>query len=88
MPVFLNEQQVLSLVATDHMLLGAVDALERAFIASARGEISTPIEERMRVVWPPNAQVRPYDKDIRILPAIMPGLDVAGCSTDARSRSR
>ncbi|MPZ15396.1 MAG: hypothetical protein GEU73_13390, partial [Chloroflexi bacterium] len=32
----------------------------------------------LRVVWPPNAEVRPYDKDIRILPAIMPGLDVAG----------
>lgn len=78
MPLYLNEQQVLRLVATDHMLRGAVDALEQAFIASARGEIATPNEERMRVVWPPNAQVRPYDKDIRILPAIMPGLDVAG----------
>jgi len=76
--LFLTEAEVVQLMDTDPLFHGAVDALESAFVASARGEIATPKEERLRVVWPPNAQVRPYDKDIRILPAIVPGLDIAG----------
>src|SRR3954453_16304868 len=62
-PLYLTERQVLALMETDPMLHGAVDALEQAFLASARGEIATPKEERLRVVWPPNQDWRPYEKD-------------------------
>src|SRR3954471_20203379 len=76
--LYLTENQVIALMATAPLFSGAVEALEAGFKAATLGEIATPKEERMRVVWPPNAEVRPYDKDIRILPAMMPGLDVAG----------
>src|SRR6266496_3173724 len=75
---FLTERQVVDLMGTDPLLTGAVEALDQAFRAATRGEISTPEEERLRVVWPPGQQWRPYQKDIRILPAMMPGLGVAG----------
>jgi len=78
LPLYLTETQVIDLMNTDSLLYGAVDALEKAFIASARGEIATPKEERLRVVWPPNQNWRPYEKDIRILPAMVKTLDVAG----------
>lgn len=78
MPLYLIETEVARLLDADPMLHGAVEALERAFISSARGGIATPKEERLRVVYPPGQEVRPYEKDIRILPAIVPGLNVAG----------
>src|SRR4051794_38681871 len=78
MPLYLTEPEVVELMNTDPMLYGAVDALEQAFVASVRGVIATPQEERLRVVWPPNQNWRPYDKDIRILPAMVKPLGVAG----------
>jgi len=78
MPLYLTEDQVIELMNTDPHFKGAVDALEQAFLASVRGQISTPKEERLRVVWPPNQDWRPYQKDIRILPAMVQPLDVAG----------
>lgn len=78
MPLYLTEPEVVALIETDPMLHGAVAAVERAFIASARGEIATPKEERLRVVYPLGQHTRPYEKDIRILPAVVPSLEVAG----------
>lgn len=57
MPRYLIEQQVIDLRNSDPLLYGAVDALESAFLASARGEIATPTEERLRGVWPPGQDV-------------------------------
>jgi alanine dehydrogenase len=78
LPLYLIEQQVIDLMNSDPLLYGAVDALESAFLASAKGEIATPQEERLRVVWPPGQDWRPYEKDIRILPAMVKTLGVAG----------
>src|SRR5207302_6756958 len=35
-------------------------------------------DERVRVVYPPGQKVRPYEKDMRILPAMVPAINAAG----------
>lgn len=77
-PVYLTEEEVKALLADDPSFSGLVDTVEDAFLAYSRGELSTPDQERMRVVWPPRATVRPYDRDIRIHAAMVPTVGAAG----------
>jgi ornithine cyclodeaminase/alanine dehydrogenase-like protein (mu-crystallin family) len=62
-----------------------VDTVEAAFRDYADGKIVTPSHERVRLVWPPKASVRPYDRDMRILPAMLPSLNAAGLRMGCKS---
>jgi alanine dehydrogenase len=75
----LREQHVAQLVDRDHGLRSAVAALERGFHDYHAGNLGLPErDERVRVVYPPGSKVRPYEKDMRILPAMVPAINAAG----------
>src|SRR5438067_1547930 len=75
----LKEEHVAQLVDLDPGLQGAVDALERGFHDYHDGNLGLPErDERVRVVYPPGSKVRPYPRDMRILPAMVPAIDAAG----------
>src|SRR5579871_1969757 len=75
----LREQHVAELVQRDPGLSGAVAALERGFLDYHHGNLGLPErDERVRVVYPPGHKVRPYPKDMRILPGIVPSVNAAG----------
>ena len=75
----LREEDVLRLAGLDPGLRSAVSLLEEAFLDYHAGRLGLPErDERVRVVYPPGAKVRPYPKDMRILPAIVPGINAAG----------
>jgi alanine dehydrogenase len=79
MPLYLTEKDVRTLLDKgDPHLTGFVDIFERAFAEYAAGEVITPPNERTRLVYPRGANVRPYDKDMRILPALLPTMGSAG----------
>jgi ornithine cyclodeaminase/alanine dehydrogenase-like protein (mu-crystallin family) len=79
MPLYLTETDVRTILDKgDPHLGGIVDAFERAFAVYAAGEVITPPSERIRLVYPKGANVRPYEKDMRILPAMLPTLGSAG----------
>jgi ornithine cyclodeaminase/alanine dehydrogenase-like protein (mu-crystallin family) len=79
MPLYLTEADVRTVLDRgDPHLGGLVDAFERAFTVYAAGEVITPPSERIRLVYPKGANVRPYDKDMRILPAMLPTMGSAG----------
>lgn len=84
-PLYLTEDDVRSLLDADPLYIGMVDTIESAFRDYARGTIVTPPAERVRLVWPPNADVRPYDRDMRILPAMVPGINAAGLRMGCKS---
>jgi ornithine cyclodeaminase/alanine dehydrogenase-like protein (mu-crystallin family) len=63
----------------DPGLRSAVDALEHAFLDYHAGNLGLPErDERVRVVYPPGYKTRPYPKDMRILPAMVPSINTAG----------
>lgn len=75
----LREVHVAQLVQLDPGLRGAVEALERGFHDYHVGALGLPErDERVRVVYPPGHKVRPYPKDMRILPAMVPSVGAAG----------
>lgn len=75
----LREAHVAHLVELDPGLQGAVEALEAGFRDYHAGNLGLPEgPERVRVVYPPGHKVRPYPKDMRILPAMVPGVNAAG----------
>ncbi len=75
----LREEDVLQLAGLDPGLRSAVAALEQAFLDYHAGNLGLPErDERVRVVYPPGYKTRPYPKDMRILPAMVPGIDAAG----------
>ena len=75
----LREQHVAELVGRDPGLRSAVAALERGFHDYHAGNLGLPErDERVRVVYPPGQKVRPYEKDMRILPAMVPAINAAG----------
>jgi ornithine cyclodeaminase/alanine dehydrogenase-like protein (mu-crystallin family) len=75
----LREADVIKLAERDPGLRSAVDALERAFLDYHRGNLGLPErDERVRVVYPPGHKIRPYPKDMRILPAMVPSINTAG----------
>jgi ornithine cyclodeaminase/alanine dehydrogenase-like protein (mu-crystallin family) len=79
MPLYLTEAEVRTVLdERDPHLGGLVDAFERAFAVYAAGEVITPPSERIRLVYPKGANVRPYNKDMRILPALLPTMGSAG----------
>jgi ornithine cyclodeaminase/alanine dehydrogenase-like protein (mu-crystallin family) len=83
----LREEHVAQLVDRDPGLRSAVDALERGFHDYHAGNLGLPErDERVRVVYPPGQKVRPYGKDMRILPAMVPAINAAGlrlgCGSD------
>ena len=85
----LRERHVAELVELDMGLQGAVDALERGFHDYHQGNLGLPErDERVRVVYPPGSKIRPYPRDMRILPAMVPGIDAAGlrlgCTSEVR----
>jgi len=85
----LREEHVAELVELDPGLRSAVDALERGFRDYHAGNLGLPErDERVRVVYPPGQKVRPYAKDMRILPAMVPAINAAGlrlgCGSDIR----
>jgi ornithine cyclodeaminase/alanine dehydrogenase-like protein (mu-crystallin family) len=85
----LREEHVARLVDVDPGLRGAVDALERGFRDYHAGNLGLPErDERVRVVYPPGYKQRPYPRDMRILPAMVPGIDAAGlrlgCTSEVR----
>lgn len=86
MPVYLHESDVIELFRPEPHYTGVVDAAELAHREYANGNFITPPQERVRLVYPPNATRRPYAQDMRILPAMLPGLGVAGvrigCAVD------
>lgn len=84
-PAYITEADVENLLASDPRYVGMVDTLEAAFRDYAKGNIVTPPQERVRLVWPPNASVRPYDRDMRILPAMVPSLNAAGLRMGCQS---
>lgn len=85
----LREAHVAQLVERDPGLRGAVDALERGFHDYHQGVLGLPErDERVRVVYPPRSKVRPYARDMRILPAMVPGIDTAGLRLGCTSEIR
>lgn len=84
-PVYFTEDDVKSLLESDPHYVGMIDALEMGFRDYGRGSIVTPPQERVRLVWPPNANVRPYDRDMRILPAMVPSVNAAGLRMGCQS---
>ena len=84
----LREAHVAELVDRDPGLRSAVAALERGFSDYHAGNLGLPErDERVRVVYPPGQKVRPYEKDMRILPAMVPAINAAGlrlgCGSEA-----
>ena len=85
----LKEEHVAQLLSLDPGLRGAVDALERGFHDYHAGALGLPErDERVRVVYPPGHKVRPYPKDMRILPAMVPGVGAAGLRLGCVSEER
>ena len=79
MPLYLTETDVRTILDKgDPHLSGIVDEFERAFAVYAAGEVITPPSERIRLVYPRGANIRPYNKDMRILPALLPTMGSAG----------
>ncbi|MEA2638959.1 MAG: hypothetical protein QOF51_353 [Chloroflexota bacterium] len=75
----LREKHVAELVGNDPGLRGAVEALERGFLDYHTGNLGLPErDERVRIVYPPGYKTRPYPKEMRILPAMVPAVNVAG----------
>lgn len=91
MPIYLKEADVQALLQYDRHLVGAVETLELAFQDYAQDRVITPPQERIRLVAPKGATRRPYDRDMRILPAMVPGINAAGvrigCSSGQGSTS-
>ena len=84
----LREQHVAELVGRDPGLRSAVAALERGFHDYHAGNLGLPErDERVRVVYPPGQKVRPYEKDMRILPAMVPAINAAGLRLGCGSES-
>jgi ornithine cyclodeaminase/alanine dehydrogenase-like protein (mu-crystallin family) len=82
----LREEDVVRLAGLDPGLRSAVEILEQAFLDYHRGNLGLPErDERVRVVYPPGYKTRPYPKDIRILPAMVPGINAAGLRMGAVS---
>jgi ornithine cyclodeaminase/alanine dehydrogenase-like protein (mu-crystallin family) len=76
---FLREAHVAELTGRDPGLRSAVAALERGFLDYHNGNLGLPErDERVRVVYPPGHKLRPYPKDMRILPAMVPSINAAG----------
>jgi alanine dehydrogenase len=85
----LREQHVAELVELDPGLRSAVEALERGFRDYHTGNLGLPEgAERVRVVYPPGQKVRPYEKDMRILPAMVPAINAAGLRLGAGSETQ
>src|SRR5438309_12074322 len=85
----IRESHVSALVGLDPGLRSAVEALEHGFLDYHAGNLGLPErDERVRVVYPPGHKVRPYPKDMRILPAMVPSVNAAGlrlgCVSDQR----
>lgn len=78
MPIYLHEDEVRKLFLAEPYYTGVIDVAEAAHKEYALGNFITPPQERVRLVYPPGADVRPYAQDMRILPAMLPGLDIAG----------
>jgi ornithine cyclodeaminase/alanine dehydrogenase-like protein (mu-crystallin family) len=75
----LTEADVIKLSGMDPGLQSAVEALERGFLDYHQGNLGLPErDERVRVVYPPAYKTRPYPKDMRILPAMVPSINTAG----------
>jgi len=75
----LREEHVAQLVELDPGLRSAVDALEHGFHDYHAGNLGLPErDERVRVVYPPGYKQRPYPRDMRILPAMVPSVNAAG----------
>jgi ornithine cyclodeaminase/alanine dehydrogenase-like protein (mu-crystallin family) len=85
----LREEHVAQLIGLDPGLRGAVEALERGFHDYHTGDLGLPErDERVRVVYPPGHKVRPYPRDMRILPAMVPGVNAAGVRLGCVSEER
>ncbi|MPZ12939.1 MAG: hypothetical protein GEU73_00670 [Chloroflexi bacterium] len=87
--LLLREHHVAQLVDKDPGLRSAVEALERGFRDYHAGNLGLPErDERVRVVYPPGHKARPYPRDMRILPAMVPAINAAGlrlgCVSEAR----
>jgi alanine dehydrogenase len=86
----IREDDVIRLAGTDPGLRAAVETLERGFRDYHAGNLGLPErDERVRIVYPPNYKTRPYPKDMRVLPAMVPAINAAGVrlgcgSTDPR----
>src|SRR5438309_10527309 len=75
----IRESHVSALVGLDPGLRSAVEALEHGFLDYHAGNLGLPErDERVRIVYPPGHKVRPYPKEMRILPAMVPSVNVAG----------
>ncbi|HZT08721.1 MAG TPA: Gfo/Idh/MocA family oxidoreductase [Chloroflexota bacterium] len=85
----LREADVAALLDADPGLRGAVEALERGFRDYHAGALGLPErDERVRVVYPPGHKLRPYPKDMRILPAMVPSVGAAGIRLGCVSEQR
>lgn len=87
--LLLREEHVARLLEMDPGLQGAVATLEQGFRDYQAGQLGLPErDERIRIVYPPGYKTRPYPKDMRILPAMVPGVNAAGlrlgCMAEAR----
>src|SRR5881394_2238480 len=81
---FLREEHVAELTGRDPGLRSAVAALERGFLDYHNGNLGLPErDERVRVVYPPGYKQRPYPKDMRILPAMVPSVGATGIRVGA-----
>jgi alanine dehydrogenase len=77
--LLLREHHVAQLIGMDPGLRSAVRALESGFIDYHRGNLGLPErDERVRIVYPPGYKQRPYPKEFRILPAMVPAINAAG----------
>ena len=87
-PLYLREADVEKILGNDLYLEGLVGTFAEAFGAYARGEVITPANERTRVVYPPRSKVRPYERDMRILPAMLPTMNSAGLRVGCTSKPK
>ncbi|MBM2810933.1 MAG: Ornithine cyclodeaminase [Chloroflexi bacterium] len=77
--LLLREHHVAQLIGMDPGLRAAVEALERGFLDYHNGNLGLPErDERVRIVYPPGYKMRPYPKEFRILPAMVPAINAAG----------
>jgi ornithine cyclodeaminase/alanine dehydrogenase-like protein (mu-crystallin family) len=88
MLTFITEEDVRRFLAADAHLTGAVDVLEAALRDYASGQVVVPAEERIRLVHPAGQAVRPYERDLRVLPALLPGAGAAGVRIGSTRRGR
>ena len=76
--LYLREAETNQCLAYDPRLVDILTTLEQGYRDYVAGTIVTPPGERIRLTYPPKTRRQDWTHDMRMLPAIMPGLGMAG----------